>query len=261
MIDYKATFTNTDGVNFPNTKAVNVTTPGAGDGTEFIAAGVNDSWGWHQAMMAYAGLTPDTVTEAPGTSQMLEAMRLSFGHPGEVAMWHGQADPATLGLRLLLLEGQGILRANYPLLDAAVYIGDSNNGDVNFPFYYHATDAAGTSRSTTGIYLILADGRGVTIRGSDPTAIRDPFGAVRSFPDIQTDAVQSHGHSVFTASTGNYAEISTIPTAAGARSIFQPTLSPPADVLTADDSLTGGVKQDVDESRMINFSVKLCVRY
>ena len=36
MIDYAATFTNYSG-SFPNIEAVNVSAPGAGDGTEFVA--------------------------------------------------------------------------------------------------------------------------------------------------------------------------------------------------------------------------------
>lgn len=259
MIKYETTHTNTSGV-FPNTLAVNVTTPGAGDGTEFIAAGVNDSWGFHQALMAYAGLTPDTVTEAPGTSQMVEAMRLSFGHPGEVVLWHGQTDPFTLGLRLLLLEGQGVEIANYSLLDAAVYIGDSNNGDTSYPYYYHSSNSAGTDRVIAGPWLILADMRGVTTRGWDPTGLRDPVGASRRFPDYQSDAFQQHSHQVKTISSGDYAEITTIPTAAGAKDVFGPIGTEGANVLEA-STLKGGVKSSASESRMENIQVKFCVRY
>lgn len=258
MIDYRTVFTNTDGVAFPNTKAVNVTTPGAGDGTEFIAAMPNDSWGWHQALMDYAGLTPDTVTEAPGTSQMLEGCRRAFGAPGEIVGWHGQADPATIGLRLLLLEGQGVLRASYPLLDAAVYCGDGNN--PTWEAYYHADDAGGTSRNTAGIYLILADVRGRVLRGHDPTGVIDPEGATRDFPDKQEDSIQYHEHAVRSKSSLDYIEISTIPTAAGARSMCQPIGVDGANVYKA-STILGGPPQNPDETRMINFQVKYCVRY
>jgi hypothetical protein len=258
MIDYRTVFTNTDGVAFPNTKAVNVTTPGAGDGTEFIAAMVNDAWGARQALMDYTNLSPDTVTEAPGTSQMVDALRRGFGAPGEVVGWHGQADPATLGLRLLLLEGQGVLRANYPLLDAAVYCGDGNNS--TWEAYYHADDAAGTSRNTAGIYLILADCRGRALRGHDPAGTIDPEGATRDFPDKQEGSLQAHEHEVETKLTNQHAEISTIPTAAGARSIVQPAATSTADAYIA-TFIRGGPNQNPDETRMINFQVKWCVRY
>jgi hypothetical protein len=258
MIDYQSTFTNTNGVAFPATLAVNVTTPGAGDGTEFIAAMVNDAWGARQALMDYAGLTPDTVTEAVGTSQMMEAMRRSFGAPGEVVMWHGQADPATLNLRLLLLEGQGVLRASYPLLDAAVYVGDGNN--LTYPFYYRADDAAGTSRNIAGIYLILADSRGLSVRGWDPTEVDDPEGSSRKFPDRQVNAVVNHDHSVNTKSSGQFVEITTIPTASGARNVYTPVGSDVADALIA-QGVRAGPPQDPAETRMDNLGVKFCVRY
>jgi hypothetical protein len=257
MWKYEDIFTNYSGA-FPNTLAVNVTTPGAGDGTEFIAAGVNDSWGFHQALMAYADLIPDSVTEAPGTSQMVEAMRLSFGHPGEVVGWHGQADPATLGLRLLMLEGQGVLRANYPLLDAAVYCGDANNG--TWEAYYHATDQAGTTRSTTGDWLILADTRGLVLRGYDLTEENDPLGSTRKFPDIQEDSIQAHIHTVRTTATAYYAKVATMPTASGARNVLEPLAGATDDRLQAGDMVPGS-PQNPDETRMVNFQVKWCVRY
>ena len=79
MIDYQTSFVNTDGVAFPDTEAVNVSAPGAGDGTEFVALMVNDIWGRAQALMDRAGLTPDGVTEAPGTAQIIEAIGKGFG--------------------------------------------------------------------------------------------------------------------------------------------------------------------------------------
>lgn len=255
MYKYEDIFTNYSGA-FPNTLAVNVTTPGAGDGTEFIAAGVNDSWGFHQALMAYAGLTPDSVTEAPGTSQMVEAMQKSFGHPGEVCMWHGQADPATLGIRLLLLEKQGILRANYADLDTAVYCGDGNNG--TWDYYYHADDAAGTIRNIVGNYLILPDSRGCTVRGYDPTNLRDPLGSVRKFPDIQVDAMEQHGH-VLQSNTSNFYCLHRGDTyAAGTDKLWYPSASSGSDDLEA-KAVSGATTST--ETRMVNLGVKLCVRY
>jgi hypothetical protein len=73
MIDYAAVFTNYTGA-FPNIEAQNVSAPGAGDGTEFVAALVNDIWGRAQALLDYAGLSPDGVQEAPDTAQFLTAL-------------------------------------------------------------------------------------------------------------------------------------------------------------------------------------------
>ncbi|MGL4368935.1 MAG: hypothetical protein ACRCUT_04585, partial [Spirochaetota bacterium] len=77
MLDYKASFT-TDLVDFPNTQAVNVTAPGAGDGTEFVAALVNDIWGRAQAILSYASMSPNGVSEAAGTAQILTAIKRGF---------------------------------------------------------------------------------------------------------------------------------------------------------------------------------------
>lgn len=256
MYKYEDTHTNVSGT-FPNTLAINVTTPGAGDGTEYIAAQVNDNWGFHQALMDYAGLTPDSVTEAPGTSQMVEALQKGFGHPGEVVLWHGQADPATLGIRLLELEKQGILRADYADLDAAVYCGDGNN--PTWDYYYHADNADGTGRSTTGIYLILPDSRGCTIRGYDPTNLRDPLGSVRKFPDIQTWALVQHGHEIQAKDNNNYTDKMNLDKGTGTDVYWDSNPAQLADRLHA-TSITGGVTQST-ENRMTNLGVKICVRY
>lgn len=164
MIDYLATFTNTDGASFPDTEAVNVSAPGAGDGTEFVAALVNDIWGRAQALLDYAGLTPDGVQEAPDTAQILEAIGKGYGvGPGIGVIYWKNGTPATNGDRVILLQGQVIEIASYPLLAAAVYVGDANNGTA--PAFYKTSDAGGTTRSTAGTYMVMPDTRAVSLKG------------------------------------------------------------------------------------------------
>src|SRR4030042_3751075 len=116
MIDYEASFINTDGTPFPDTLAVNVSVPGAGDGTEFIAALVNDIWGRAQALLDYAGLSPDGVTEAPDTAQILPAIGKGFGvGPGMGVTYWKNDTPVANGDRVLLLQGQVVLITDYPL--------------------------------------------------------------------------------------------------------------------------------------------------
>ena len=106
MIDYETSIVNTDGSAFPNTEAVNVSAPGAGDGTEFVALLVNDIWGRAQAIMDYAGLTPDGVMEAPGTAQIIEALCKGLGvGPGYRVMYDKAGSPAANGDRVILLQG------------------------------------------------------------------------------------------------------------------------------------------------------------
>jgi len=153
LINYKTTFTYTNGVNFPNTKTVNATGAGTADGTELVKAFGDNIWGITQALLDAAGLTPDSVTEAPGTSQILDAIRKISGSPGEGVIWWKSVDPSVSGDRVLLLNGQGILRTSYPELDAATYVGDPDNATASA--FYHANDAAGTVRNIAGSYLIL----------------------------------------------------------------------------------------------------------
>ena len=165
MIDYLAEFINTNNLAFPDTLSVNASGGGAVDGTEIIKLLIDDVWGARYAIMDHAGLTPDSVTEAPGTAQILEALQKGMlGQPaGTMVGWLQNDDPATLGARALLLTGQGILRANFQNLDNNIYVGDGNNPSA--PAFYHADDAAGTIRNIAGIYLILPDARAMFWRG------------------------------------------------------------------------------------------------
>jgi len=200
MIDYLASFTNTDGSAFPDTEAVNVTAPGSGDGTEFVAILVNDIWGRAQAIMNYAGLTPDGVTEADGTAQILEALSRGWAiGPGMGVIYWKNGTPAANGDRVLLLQGQGVLVASFPLLVAECYVGDANNAAVaaGGGFFYKADNADGSSPNTAGIYFILPETRGYALRGLDAAAAVDPDGASRYLGDVQADAIQYHDHFKF----------------------------------------------------------------
>jgi len=191
MINYLSSFTNTNGVAFPDTLGINASGPSATDGTEFVKLFIDDLWGARQALMDYAGLTPDTVTEAPGTAQTIEAIQKGFAvGPGMGNIYWKDGDPAANGDRVLLLNGQGVLRATYPELDAAVYVGDGNNPTASR--FYHADDAAGTIRNIAGVYLILPETRGYVLRGLDTAASVDPDGASRDMGSIQLDALQGH---------------------------------------------------------------------
>lgn len=155
-IDASVALTNTNAVAFPGTESVNASGPTAVDGTEYVKVLIdNYMMGPQQALLNFAGLTPDGLPEEDGASQELEAMQKSFGYPGEAVNWYGDLDPATVGARILLLHGQGILISQYTELTTSVYVGDGNNATA--PAFYKADDAAGTIRNIAGIYLILPD--------------------------------------------------------------------------------------------------------
>jgi hypothetical protein len=259
-IDY-ATILNTVGA-FPGVTSLNVTAPSAGDGTPYEKAIIDDWWGRFQDLLNRAGLIPNGAPEVAGSSQHFEALRRCFGAPGEVVLWHGQADPATLGLRLLLMQGQGVLRSAYPDLDAACYIGDVNNPDFLYTAYFRADNPSGTPRNIAGAYLILPDARGCVIRGDDPSATRDPQGATRKFPDIQLKAIQEHGHELITSSSGFAAKVINYNLSAAGNNALECLPGATGDRLRATSVIPSGtVFVDSLESRMINLQAKFCVRF
>lgn len=196
-IDYAAVFTNFSGA-FPNVVGINSSGPTTTDGTEFVKAFVDDIWGRFQAMLDYANLTPNGITESAGASQHIDAIKKGFGvGPGMGVIWWKDSDPSVTGDRVLLLTGQGILRANYVDLDTAVYVGDANNAAVAAAggAFYRADDAAGTIPNISGIYLIMPDTRGLPLKGIGNATINS---RIKTGPvlkgELQEDQGQGHFH-------------------------------------------------------------------
>jgi hypothetical protein len=199
MINLLASFTNTNGSAFPDTEAVNVSAPGAGDGTEFVALMVNNVWGFQQALMDYAGLTPDGVQEAPGTAQFLEALAKGYGiGPGIGVIYWKNDTPAVHGDRVLLLQGQVITIADYAELVAVTYIGDPNNADADYTGFFKTSDAGGTVRDTAGAYFVLPDTRGLSLKNIGDAVInaRTKTGPAK-LTELQEDQMQGHHHELY----------------------------------------------------------------
>jgi hypothetical protein len=258
-IDY-ATISNTTGT-YPNVTANNVTAPGAGDGTPYTKAVIDDLWGFAQAVLTYGGATPTGVAESATNSQRLDAIVNSLSPPGTVVGWHGSTNPLVFGARLIELQGQGVLRTSYPDLDTACYVGNSLNGTAEA--YYRADDSAGTSRNTSGIYLILPDARGVALRGYDPSEIYDPDGSTRIFPDTQTHSMEQHRHNVLAGGSAVLVANEVTNKNGGSASSFDFitwNFVGPAAVF-AEDVVVGSANTNNFETRMVNLQVKWCVRY
>ena len=234
MIDYKTSITNTDNTAFPNTLAVNVSVPGAGDGTEFVALMVNDIWGRAQALLNYAGLTPDGVMEAPNTAQILTAIGKGFAvGPGLGVTYWKNGTPAANGDRVLLLQGQVITAASYPLLCAAVYVGDASNPTA--PAFYYTSDAGGTTRSTASkTYMVLPDTRAVSLKGAGNQTISARVKSGPAFGAVEEDRTQGHRHSLYDAVAGGAVYVYSLGGGAGSRST---TGSPGLNIL---DPITDG---------------------
>lgn len=259
MIVYLSTFTNTNGMSFPNTAAVNVSTPGAGDGTEFISAFVDDAWGARQALMNTAGIAPNGSTESASASQYVQALTDLFGMPGTVVGYYGQGAPSLWNYPLLLLEGQGVNRNTYDALDAVCWVGSGDNGTAEY--FYRADDAGGTIRNSSGLYIILPDTRGAFLRGWDPTATRDPQGATRTFPDFQDRATEAHSHNVEDASLNRVSQQSSSDFSAGAKTVYHKGTGVSTPQLFATSTSITGAPTDSQENRPQNLNIKWAIRY
>jgi len=253
MKDY-STIANTSG-SFPDVVAVNASGPSATDGTPYIKQFVDDLWGAAQALMDAAFIAPNGVTEAAGASQRLEAIRRISGYPGEIIAWGGRLaiDPYSLGIRLLLLDGSGVLRSDFPELDSIVYVGDGNNGSA--PAFYHADDEAGTIRNTAGNYLILADARGLFLRGV-------PSGGGREIGDFQDSSLQDHYHETQEGLTGNICYSENLTTGSGGvlRDIAQMTTTQSASKKVIARGISGA-PVDLFETYPDNTAVRFFIRY
>jgi hypothetical protein len=264
MLDILTTYAYQDAVAFPNTGAVDSSGPLTTDGTEFIAAMINDFlWGPMQSLLDYTGQTPNGTVESPSNSQYLEAHRRAFSYPGEIIAAAWNDDPATLGIRAIKMIGQGILRANYPELDAAVYCGDGNNATASA--FFRADDAGGVTRNTAGVYLILPDARGYFIRGLDTAAGIDPDGASRDLGSIQDFAIENITGSFYARSDeGGSAlvagESGVFAIAAGASHTAITTYAGNSNSQTVTFDASTVINTDT-ETRGINIAFDLYIRY
>ena len=75
MKDYSQAFINTNGEEFPNTKAVDAGSQGNTNGTEIIADLLNDNWGFSQVLLKAASINPNGEDESADNSQKLEAIK------------------------------------------------------------------------------------------------------------------------------------------------------------------------------------------
>lgn len=95
---------------YPYGKAQNVTSPGDGNGTPWEEALVNDLFGFQQALLDKAGITPDGVPDRVGASQYVDAI------PEVVEKGYPAAKPRTY------------------LLPASCFVPDATNTDTRLVF-------------------------------------------------------------------------------------------------------------------------------
>ena len=146
---------------FPDVVAVDSSGAATPDGTEYIAAQINNGiFGWTQDFLNYAGLTPDGTIEADGTSQLREAIQKGNGiGPGMYVQRAIYDSPAVNGDRVIILAEQGVLIATYPELDAACWIGGDTAAQIAAiaagKKFYRSSDAPGLVGDAAGPYIQL----------------------------------------------------------------------------------------------------------
>ncbi len=266
---------------YPSVKAKNTSGAGATDGTALLANWVTNLWGFVQDAMQRAALTPSGVAEeyaaetgslplGTTSTQIRTALQMAHGSPGELVLWCRSQSPATVGARILLLQGQTITIANYKDLVAACYCGDGVNNTAGVPFY-KSSDAGGVTRDTAGAYFTLPDARGVTLRGIDAGATRDPDGATRGAGtpngSIQQDAFQGHRHQMYRADSNADTGNPVYPFGANEAQNFASSGLPSTIAMDADNvqeaitDTVNGTPRTSSESRMWNLATYIGIRY
>ncbi len=206
---------NNDGAVFPDTRAIDSSGPLNPDGTEIIKGVINDIWLEKQSLLDFYNYPPIGLEDFAGDvvgipfSQPLTIQYMNYATPGTIVNWASEYDPVFVGanfsfggmdIRLLLLHGQAIFRADYIILDKIVYVGNQATttpdeiiiNDAADSFYHATTDIDPTNnRDINGDWLILPDARGYSFRGLDQTGVIDPDGASRIVGSEQEDAFQN----------------------------------------------------------------------
>ena len=172
MIDYKAQYGNLVIGNFPDTVAKNASGPGATDGTPYDAGFISDLWGARQDLLAMAGMTPDGMQEAAGSSQFMEAFRRGAGLPPGMLVMGFFSSARKAVMRVLDLEGQIVPVDVYDKLTDAVWQGPSLNPTVEC--FYRCDNDANKTRNAAGAYLYLPDMRGLFPRAAGANSVHFP---------------------------------------------------------------------------------------
>ncbi len=163
---------------FPDTVADDSSGPTVRDGMPLTAQWPNELFGFFQAAMEFAGMSPDgnaedasTMPASSDSSQVLIALRRALSMPGEVIYFAGRdPDPATHNGRLIELAGQGVLIADYPDLVGVTYCGDADNATASSFFKVDNPAIAPPVRNTAGLYMMLPNCRGQFIRALNGAA-------------------------------------------------------------------------------------------
>lgn len=191
---------------WPNVSAKNASGPSATDGTPFCADFISDLWGARQDLLNRAGMTPDGLGEAAGTSQTVKALQRAALKPGLCVLSFLNSTELAL-CRLMPLTGQVLLISNYADLVTATYCSDAKNATA--PAFYKTSDSGGNTRSTAGAYFVLPDAQGMFPRaiGTNSKLTRADGNSYSPglMGQLSQDALQDFGIPAGVAGSGSYA--------------------------------------------------------
>ncbi|MFP3041904.1 hypothetical protein LQZ19_08785 [Treponema primitia] len=158
---------------FPAIVAKNASGPVAQDGTPYDANLVSEIWGFMQDVLNRAGLTPNGVIEAAGSSQFVEALKRGVALPPGMLVHTAMNPAAAANCRLLQLTG-GVIPYNsgaYAEMTRNTWVGADQNGNTALAGFYRTSDAAGNTRDPGGSYFVLPDARGLFVRNSGQNSV------------------------------------------------------------------------------------------
>lgn len=133
---------NTDLANYPYGKAQNVSSPGAGDGTPWVALLLNDIFGFQQKLLTAAGIVPSGTPDNIVTSQYYDALLAIIA-----ANPPAQATETTLGTAEIATQAE--VDAG---LDTTRYITPATLANRAAPY------VTATGSNANGQYRVWSDG-------------------------------------------------------------------------------------------------------
>lgn len=209
---------NPSDADYPFGSARNITTPGDGTGTPFVASLVNDTFGFQQAMLAYGGAVPSGDPETALVSQYLNALLVGNDARYGVAFATTAAMQAALGLTV----GQRLVTNEFST-------GNGGGG-------VYVVEAGDTSN---GFGRLLVIGTNTAVLQSDSGVIDKQYGVPVDGVTDSSTAIQSlldnHGVTGVIFTNGQHLVGSTVTIPAGSKIIFQGKCEfVPATVFTGD---------------------------
>jgi len=162
MINLASSYANTEAptTGYPRGAFKNKTAPSATDGTPLEKTWTNDLWGFSEALVGAAGITPSGSPDTATASDRLDALRILIADAnnpiGTIRAFAVATDPATLlGIGTWSRIGEG-----RTLIDCGTtYLAGSTGGE--------ATHVLTTNEIPSHTHPIGATGSGLTEAGND----------------------------------------------------------------------------------------------